>query len=137
MLTMILKKILYSIIIIHYLYKQPISNIRPGTPCFNKEKMTEDFRLQKFRESFASLNSLLDSFKNSDASELPKDLKFYRTVFGKVTIPSMNNIMVTLHNLQDQLNSSFLPKRYSSGNFKIFNNHQLEMIVIHSFNFLI
>ena len=92
-----------------------------------------DPRLSKFRETFTSLNNLLDSFKNSPGSELPKDLKFYRTVFGKVTTPAINNTMVTVHNLQEQLNASFLPKRYAGGNLKIFNNHQLEMIVIKTF----
>lgn len=75
------------------------------------------------------MNQTLDSFKNSPGSELTKDLKFYRSVFGKVSTPAINNAMVSVHNLQEQLNSSFLPKRYASGNVKIFNNHQLEMIV--------
>lgn len=94
-----------------------------------KLKMTVDARLQKFKESFASLNELLDAFKNSEASDLPKDLKFYRTVYGKVTVPALNNTMVTVHGLQEQLNDSFLPKKYPSGNVKVFTNHQLEMIV--------
>jgi len=41
----------------------------------------------------------------------------------------LNNTMVTVHGLQEQLNTSFLPKRYASGSVKVFNNHQLEMIV--------
>jgi hypothetical protein len=92
--------------------------------------MTVDPRLQKFKDSFESLNELLDGFKNSKASDLPKDLKFYRSVYGKVVSPALNNAMLTIHGLQEQLNSSFLPTKYSSGNLKIFNNHQLEMIVI-------
>lgn len=91
--------------------------------------MTVDPRLQKFKDSFESLNELLDGFKNSKASDLPKDLKFYRSVYGKVVSPALNNAMLTIHGLQEQLNSSFLPTKYSSGNLKIFNNHQLEMIV--------
>lgn len=85
--------------------------------------------LEKLKEAFSSLNNLLDTFKNSPASELPKDLKFYRTVYGNIINPAINNTMISLHGLQEKLNSSFLPKRYSSGNIKIFNNHQLEMIV--------
>ena len=91
--------------------------------------MTSDPRLDKLKEAFSSLNDLLDSFKNSPASDLPKDLKFYRTVYGKVATPALNNTMVTVHGLQEQLNASFLPKKYASGNVKVFNNHQLEMIV--------
>jgi hypothetical protein len=91
--------------------------------------MPSDPRLQKLKEAFSTLNSLLDSFKNSPASYLPNDLKFYRTVYGKHVIPALNNTMVKIHELQEKLNGSFLPKRYSSGNVKVFNNHQLEMIV--------
>lgn len=91
--------------------------------------MTTDPRLQKLKEAFTTLNSLLDNFKNSPASDLPKDLKFYRTVYGKVVTPAVNSTMVTVHGLQEQLNASFLPKRYASGSVKVFNNHQLEMIV--------
>lgn len=91
--------------------------------------MTVDPRLEKFQESFKSLNELLNSFKNSKGSDLPKDLKFYRTVYGNVVTPAVNNAMLTVHGMQEQLNSSFLPKKYASGNLKVFNNHQLEMIV--------
>jgi hypothetical protein len=91
--------------------------------------MTVDPRLQKFQESFKELNELLDAFKNSKASDLPKDLKFYRAVYGKVVAPAVNNAMLTVHGMQEKLNASFLPKKYSSGNLKVFNNHQLEMIV--------
>ena len=90
--------------------------------------MTVDPRLEKFKESFKSLNELLDTFKNSKGSDLPKDLKFYRTVYGKVVTPALNNVMLTVHAMQEQLNSSFLPKKYPSGNLKVFNNHQLEMV---------
>ena len=91
--------------------------------------MPSDARLEKLEEAFSTLNNLLDSFKNSPESDLPKDLKFYRTVYGKVVTPALNNTMVTVHGLQEQLNASFLPKKYASGSIKIFNNHQLEMIV--------
>lgn len=91
--------------------------------------MTVDPRLQKFQESFKALNELLDAFKNSKASDLPKDLKFYRTVYGKVVTPALNNTMLTVHGMQEKLNASFLPKKYASGSLKVFNNHQLEMIV--------
>lgn len=91
--------------------------------------MTFDARLQKFKDSFESLNGLLDAFKNSKASDLPKDLKFYRSVYGKVVTPALNTVMLTVHEMQEELNSSFLPKKYSSGNLKVFNSHQLEMIV--------
>jgi len=91
--------------------------------------MTSDPRMQKLKEAFEEVNDLLNEFKNSEASDLPKDLKFYRTVYGKDTIPAMNNTMVTIHSLEEKLSSTFLPKRYSSGNVKVFNNHQLEMIV--------
>ena len=91
--------------------------------------MPADPRLEKLKEAFSTLNNLLNSFKNSPASDLPKDLKFYRTVYGKIVTPALNNTMVTVHSLQEQLNSSFLPKRYAAGSVKVFNNHQLEMIV--------
>lgn len=109
----------------------PLLRLRRGIlPRFqNIVKMTSDPRLQKLKEAFSSLNSLLDSFKNSPASDLPKDMKFYRTVYGKVVTPALNSTMVTVHGLQEQLNASFLPKRYASGSLKVFNNHQLEMIV--------
>lgn len=84
--------------------------------------------LEKFKESFKALNSILDTFKNSKASDLPKDLKFYRTVYGKVVTPALNGALVQVHSLQDQLNGQFLPKKYAGGSVKVFNNHQLEMV---------
>ena len=91
--------------------------------------MTVDPQLQKFQESFDSLNELLNDFKNSKSSDLPKDLKFYRSVYGKVVAPALNYATLSVHRLQEKLNASFLPKKYPSGNLKIFNDHQLEMIV--------
>lgn len=83
--------------------------------------------LKKFKDSFKTLNSILDTFKNSKASDLPKDLKFYRTVYGKVVSPALNGTLVQVHSLQEQLNDEFLPKKYAGGSVKVFNNHQLEM----------
>jgi hypothetical protein len=91
--------------------------------------MTSDSRMQKLKEAFDDINGLLNEFKNSEASDLPKDLKFYRTVYGTVTVPALNSVMVNIHALEEKLCTSFLPKRYASGSVKVFNNHQLEMIV--------
>ena len=92
--------------------------------------MDNDDLGKKFKELFQSLNDSMDCFKNSIGSDLPKDLKFYKTIYGKVTTPALNGTLVKVHELQEQLNSTFLPKRYASGNLKIFISHQLEMIVI-------
>ena len=91
--------------------------------------MTMNPDLQKLKESFKALNEILDSFKNSEGSDIQKDLKFYRTVYGKTAAPAYNQTLLSLHQLQEQLNATFLPKRYPSGNIKIFNDHQFEMIV--------
>lgn len=90
--------------------------------------MSQD-QFKKLEASFAELENLLGSFKNSESSEIPKDLKFYKTVYGSTTVPAINQTLLSLHELQEKLNSTYLPNKYKSGDIKIFNGHQLEMIV--------
>ena len=79
--------------------------------------------------AFHELEELLMSFKASKASDLSKDLKFYKSVYGSNVTSSLNQMQLKIQSLKEKLNSSFLPKKYPSGDLRKFNSHQFEMIV--------
>ena len=81
------------------------------------------------REAFGELEELFSSFKASKGSELVKDLKFYKSIYGFNITSSMNKMQLQIQSMQEQLNSVFLPKKYPSGDLRLFNSHQFEMIV--------
>lgn len=84
---------------------------------------------ERLQKSFRRLHDVLASFKQSPASDLSRDLKFYRTVYGSVTAGHFNGALLEIHRLQTQMNEAFLPAKYPSGNVGIFNRHQFEVIV--------
>lgn len=90
--------------------------------------LDQEKQLVAAQEAFNELTELLDSFKASKKSELVKDLKFYKSIYGGVMTSSMNKMQLQLQSLRDKLNASFLPNKYPAGDLRIFNSHQFEMV---------
>lgn len=91
--------------------------------------MSSEKRLEDAKEAFKKLEELLTSFKASKGSDIVKDLKFYKSIYGMSVTSSINKMQLQIQSLQQSLTSAFLPKKYPLGNLHLFNSHQFEMIV--------
>ena len=86
-------------------------------------------QLEAAQEAFKELEEILSSFKESKKSALVTDLKFYKSIYGFNVTSSINKMQLQVQDMQQSLSAAFLPKKYPSGDLRLFNSHQFEMIV--------